>query len=82
MVIVSIITYTIKIGEHKMAKIEVNRSSTPLPNEYRNLDSMTEAQREARYSNLSSADNPIVDETTQVRGQSSGMNPISNKPNR
>jgi len=65
-----------------MAKIEVNRSSTPLPNEYRNLDSMTEAQREARYSNLSSADNPIVDETTQVRGQSSGMNPISNKPNR
>ena len=65
-----------------MAKIEVNRSINPLPNEARNLDSMTESQREARYSKLSSADNPIVDETTQVRGQASGMNPISNKPNR
>ena len=65
-----------------MAKIEVNRSIIPLPNEARNLGSMTESQREARYSKLSSADNPIVDETTQVRGQSSGMNPISDKPKR
>ena len=65
-----------------MAKIDVNRSITPLPNEARNLDSMTEAQREARYSKLASADNPIIEATSQVRGQSSGMNPNSNKPKR
>lgn len=63
-----------------MAKIEVNRSSTPLPNEPRNLDSMTPAEREARYRKLASADNPIVEEATQSRGQFSGMNPISRKP--
>jgi hypothetical protein len=63
-----------------MAKIEVNRSSIPLPNETRNSDSMTPAERDARYRKLASADNPIVEESTQSRGQSSGMNPISNKP--
>lgn len=63
-----------------MAKIEVNRSITPLPNEARNLDSMTPAERDARYSKLASADNPTLEGATQVRGQNSGMNPISKKP--
>jgi hypothetical protein len=64
-----------------MAKIDVNRSSIPLPNETRNSDSITPAEREARYRKLASADNLIVEEAVlQIRGQYSGMNPISRKP--
>lgn len=66
-----------------MAKIDINKSNIPLPNEYRNTGSMTEEEREARYRKLASADNPVVEEApTQTRGQSSGMNRISGKTTR
>lgn len=66
-----------------MPKIRANGTVTPLPNEHRNQDTMTEVERELRYAKLRSADNPVIDEgTTQTRGESSGMVPISNKLNR
>lgn len=66
-----------------MVKVLANGPVKPLDNEYRNVDSMTEAQRAARYQELASADNPFIEvHATQVRGESRGMNPISNKPRR
>jgi hypothetical protein len=66
-----------------MAKVLANGSIKPLNNEYRNSDTMSEAQREARYSELASADNPYVEVgTPNVRGGVQGMVPIRNKPTR
>ena len=64
-----------------MVKVLADNSVTPLANESRNSDSITEAERDARYRHLASADNISLEAApTQVRGQASGMNPISNKP--
>jgi len=66
-----------------MPKIRANQGVTPLPNEYRNSDSVSEIEREMKYAKLRSADNPVIEEgVTQTRGNAHGMVPISNKPNR
>jgi hypothetical protein len=66
-----------------MAKINVNRSIKPLPNESRNSDSISEEERDAIYAQKASADNPQINVApTQNRGTSNGMVPINNKNNR
>jgi hypothetical protein len=66
-----------------MAKINVNRSINPLPNEYRNSDSISEAERDAIYAQKASADNPqITVGPTVNRGANDGMVPIRDKNNR
>lgn len=66
-----------------MAKINVNRSINPLPNEYRNSDSVSEAERDAIYAQKASADNPqITVGPVSNKGSSDGMVPIRNKNNR
>jgi hypothetical protein len=72
-----------ELERNKMVKTINKKSVTPLPNEFRNLDSMTSEERDARYSKLASADNPNPTiTTTQIRGQSIGMNPVSKKTKR
>lgn len=66
-----------------MPKERANRGVTPLDNEYRNSDSMTEFEIEMKYAKLRSADDPLLEVgKTQIRGDSDGMVPISNKINR
>lgn len=66
-----------------MAKINVNRSIKPLPNDYRNSDSISEAEIDAIYAQKASADNPqIIVGPASTRGSSDGMVPIRNKNNR
>lgn len=66
-----------------MVKINVNRGIKPLPNDYRNSDSISEAEIDAIYAQKASADNlQITVGPTVNRGSSNGMVPIRNKNNR
>jgi|TARA_X000000950_G_C13328388_1_gene423557 hypothetical protein len=66
-----------------MPKIRANQGVTPLANEYRNSDSMTEFERDLAYAKLRSADDPTIEVgTTQNRGETTGMVSISNKISR
>jgi len=66
-----------------MAKIDANRNIKPLPNEFRNVDTLSDLEREKVYLHKSSADNPEINITqAQTRGSATGMVPIRNKNNR
>lgn len=66
-----------------MAKINANKNIKPLPNEFRNVDILSDTEREKIYLQKSSADNPVINITqTQARGSTAGMVPISNKKTR
>ena len=66
-----------------MAKERANESISPSSTDYQyqNSGTMTQEDRESKYNELNSADDPMIEVgTTQIRGEASGMVPIRNKP--